>query len=246
MSGGGTSIRPARAARWAVASATAFGLHAAVLWPHTPASGMATLPGPRAIPAPPAVITRTLAAPAPAPALAAMAAPDTPPVDEAPASTDAESAPEPEPSSAEPTASAADPAPSADPAPPLLPSIDPGLPTGDGDGDGQRPVPYSELTTKPRLITDVRIVMPRAVAGLEAQSGVIAVFLDPMGTVVDVQSRTDTLADVFLQAAREAFMGAKFTQPLVGGFPVPAVMQFEIRFEPTLAPVPGAGSSPTP
>ena len=204
---------------------------------------MATLPGPRAVPVPPSVITRTVPAPLPAPspapaAEAAQAALDVTPLDETPAPAEAEPAPEPPP--AEPAASAAD------PVPPPLPSVDPALPTGDGDGDGQRPVPYAELTTKPRLITDVRIVMPPAVTGLEAQSGVIAVFLDPMGTVVDVQSRTDTLADVFLEAARKAFMGARFTQPLVGGFPVPAVMQFEIRFEPSAAPLPGAGSSPAP
>ncbi|WP_157782117.1 energy transducer TonB [Piscinibacter gummiphilus] len=198
---------------------------------------------------PPTVITRTVPAPLPAPspapaAEAAQAELDVTPLDETPPPAETEPAPEPEPPPAEPAASAADPVP--DPTTPALPSVDPALPTGDGDGDGQRPVPYAELTTKPRLITDVRIVMPPVATGLEAQSGVIAVFLDPMGTVVDVQSRTDTLADVFLQAAREAFMGAKFTQPLVGGFPVPAVMQFEIRFEPSAAPVPGAGSSPTP
>jgi len=208
---------------------------------------MATLPGPRAAPVVPAVITRTVPAPLPAPAPAAEATLDLTPFDDAPPRLEAEPAPDPAPPPAESAASAVDPVPMAgDPTPPAQPSIDPGLPTGDGDGDGQRPVAYADLTTKPRLITDVRIVMPQAAAGLEAQSGVIAVFLDPTGTVVDVQSRTDTLADVFLEAARKAFMGAEFTQPLVGGFPVPAVMQFEIRFEPAAAPIPGTTSSPAP
>ena len=63
---GGTFVQPARAARWALACATAFGLHAAVLWPRTSASGMATLPGPRPIPVAPSVITRAVPAPLPA------------------------------------------------------------------------------------------------------------------------------------------------------------------------------------
>jgi hypothetical protein len=217
-------------ARAGIAVAVSLGLHTLLLSTQRPAPVYALASAGAATTT--AMSTRQVPAPPP-PLPAAPPAPETP-QPEAVAPTATTSRADDSPSPPAPTASAparedttprpADPQASA----PIDPD-DAGLVAGQPIGDF---IGADRLTTRPTPLSNIWIRMPEDVEGLVSQTGIVVLFLDVLGEVVEVRSDTAELAPPYLQSARDAFLGKMFAPGMVNGYAVPTVVRIEVQFDP--------------
>jgi hypothetical protein len=118
----------------------------------------------------------------------------------------------------------------ADVAPPPLLSTKPPPPSSMASGAGAY-LPRHQLTAGPRPIEPVVIAYPPEVYHSGKLTSRLAVYIDEHGTVRRVEPLDDALTSPALDAARVAFLAARFQPGERKGQPVRARIEVEVNFE---------------
>jgi hypothetical protein len=108
------------------------------------------------------------------------------------------------------------------------PIIDPANPTGFDDY-----IPRPLLSVGPAATVPVLIDTPIGNFGVARQMGILSLFIDEEGAVQHVAGSEPLLPALLEQAAREAFMAARFTPGEVDGRPVKSRIRVEVVFDNT-------------
>jgi TonB family protein len=227
-----TRARRSRHVALALLSAVVLGLHLALLWQFGEGSSLRGTPGapdPAATPGrrvslvhlrfaeqdptPAAVAAAPEAAAAPDPGsrpAAGVAAPASAPTGEPMASA---------------TASASAPA-----APASATGNDAAMPPGRPEGEDY--LPRSALTLAPQALGLVALSYPEEAPAGQHQ-GVLTLFIDEQGVVqrVRIESGDQELPPVFQEAARQAFLAARFTPGELQGRAVKSRIRIQVSFE---------------
>jgi hypothetical protein len=100
------------------------------------------------------------------------------------------------------------------------------------DGPGEEYLPRSALTRAPEPATEVLLAYPEGAPAGHWQ-GVLTLFIDEHGAVqrVRVESTDTELPHPFQEAARQAFLAARFTPGEWQGQPVRSRIRIAVEFE---------------
>lgn len=115
-----------------------------------------------------------------------------------------------------------------------VPAAVPAPPAAAGAHDGYVPRPM--LSVAPVAITPVILSAPAGETTVARYVGVLSLYIDEQGQVQDAVADEATLPAAFEQAAREAFMAARFTPGQVDGRPVKSRQRVEVVFDNTPLP----------
>ena len=141
---------------------------------------------------------------------------------------DSRSAPPPEPSSSEPTAQASASEPEAE-----FESNSPMIAAPTVAAMDEDYVPRSLLSVPPVAQAPVIIDAPEDETDIGRHVGILSLFIDEEGRVRHIASNEPVLPPAFEQAAREAFMAARFSPGQLDGRSVKSRVRVEVVFETT-------------
>ena len=88
-----------------------------------------------------------------------------------------------------------------------------------------------ELSRPPKALTPIDIVFPPGVPTPGRHAAVLAVYIDEFGNVRKVRTEGEALPQAFEDAARNAFLSAKFRAGELGGQAVKAYIHVEVVFD---------------
>ncbi len=178
-------------------------------------------------------VVASVAAPAPAPARPAIVAPEVPdrPLARR-AVNEAEPALAPAPVFATENPEAA------------APAAAPGVASTEGPGVPLDYLPRALLSVVPQPLASIDIAFPPAVQGSVNLGTELALFIDEAGTVRHVRIDGAPLPPALEEAARSAFLNARFTPGELNGAPVRSLIRVAIRFD--TEPMPLAVTAATP
>jgi len=116
---------------------------------------------------------------------------------------------------------------------PELPQSAPAVsPRGGERGDY---VPRPQLSVGPVPVSAIVLETPPGQVIATRQTGILSLFIDEEGRVQHIEAGEPTLAPALEEAARAAFMGARFLPGQIGGRPVKSRLRVEASFEATLS-----------
>lgn len=92
-------------------------------------------------------------------------------------------------------------------------------------------VPRPLLSIPPAVQAAVIIATPSGEPDVGRRVGILSLFIDEEGRVRHVAGNEPLLPPAFEQAAREAFMAARFTSGQIDGRPVKSRVRVEVVFE---------------
>lgn len=134
----------------------------------------------------------------------------------------------------------------AEPAPMPLEAAPAVAPVPPGTPDGLEYLARDRLSVVPAPVEEVVVPFPESM-GYEFRAGVrLALFIDETGAVRHVRVEQSNVGPDFEQAARGAFLAARFTPGEVDGRPVKSVVRVEVEFESRLRvepPTPAASAA---
>lgn len=94
-------------------------------------------------------------------------------------------------------------------------------------------VPRPLLTVPPVALTPVLIVSPPGNTEIARRAGILSLFIDEDGRVQYITANDPALPPTFEQAARDAFMAARFTPGQINGRLVKSRVRVEVVFDNT-------------
>ena len=104
-----------------------------------------------------------------------------------------------------------------------------------GELDGY--VPRSLLTEPPVVQTPVVIAEPSVQApSIGVRTGILALYIDEEGRVQEVVGQAPSLPAEYEQAAREAFLAARYTPGRIDGRAVKSRVRVEVKFDGAASP----------
>ena len=186
---------------------------------------------------------------APAPAHPPTFAPDglsAAPADRAVNAAEAAHAPAPAFAADEVATAAAAPSPALPPALPPAPASTPGVATAAGTGVPLDYLPRALLSVVPQTLARIDIAFPPEVHGSVNLGTELALFIDETGTVRHVRIDGGPLPPALEEAARSAFLSARFTPGELNGAPVRSLIRVAIRFDTEPLPLAATAATPAP
>ena len=111
-------------------------------------------------------------------------------------------------------------------------------------GDNDEYVPRPLLSVAPVAQAPVTLIAPPGDTRMARHVGILSLFIDEEGRVQHIAANEPVLPPAFEQAAREAFMAARFTPGEVDGLPVKSRVRVEVVFDstPMLSALPQASN----
>lgn len=109
---------------------------------------------------------------------------------------------------------------------------------------GDEFVPRRYLTIVPKATTDITVFYPETSDSVGKRTAILALFIDELGGVQRVRIDGPSLPPDMEEAARNAFLSARFTPGQREGRIVKSLIRIEVTFEST--PLPGAAEASTP
>jgi periplasmic protein TonB len=109
---------------------------------------------------------------------------------------------------------------------------------------GDEFVPRRYLTVVPKATTDITVFYPETSDSVGKRTAILALFIDESGVVQRVRIDGPPLPSDMEDAARNAFLSARFTPGEREGRIVKSLIRIEVTFE--LTPLPQAAEAPTP
>ncbi|MGO4392630.1 hypothetical protein AB4Z46_14880 [Variovorax sp. M-6] len=107
------------------------------------------------------------------------------------------------------------------------------IPAGELDGY----VPRSMLTEPPVVQTPVVIAEPSLLApSIGVRTGILALYIDEEGRVQEVVGQAPSLPAEYEQAAREAFLAARYSPGRIDGRAVKSRVRVEVKFNGAASP----------
>lgn len=109
---------------------------------------------------------------------------------------------------------------------------------------GDEYVPRRYLTIVPKATSDITVFYPETSDSVGKRTAILALFIDETGVVQRVRIEGPPLPSDMEEAARNAFLSARFTPGEQEGRIVKSLIRVEVTFEST--PLPHAAEAPTP
>lgn len=102
---------------------------------------------------------------------------------------------------------------------------------GPQPGEALEYLPRAKLTVGPAPLEPIEIPFPTSVDSPLRFRGQLSLFIDEHGTVQRIRIDEPPMPPVLEEAARNAFLRARFTPGEVGGRAVRSLMRIEVDFE---------------